>query len=726
MKRRMFGLAWREITWQRPFELDAVHELLTHLAAMTPRGPVIWEARGVRGQVRYFIGSENQYKKKLDEVFRTHGDTRFSDLPEGGRAEAAIARQLKISRPILSLKTDMTLAVIRAGLAAMLDSKNSEQTVLQIVLGPAYAPAPMPNRMPDPHANWLDVISGNVGPASPESRNAIREKTAHHGFHCCIRVGASGGKVSGSAHIWGILSALKTLESAGVRITAADEKTAWLNEAHVPWHFPLRLSVKELAAFFLLPVGAEELPGAAGLHPKPLLPPAWYRNPDPAHSRVFASGVGAAEKTKLSVSPQDSLEHTVILGPTGSGKSTAMLNLIMADINAGRSVLVIDPKSDLVNNVLTLVPESRDDDVVVIDPTDPCPAGFNPLNAKNSTNPNLIADAALAVLKEVFSENWGIRSQDVLTAALLTLAQIPDASLLWIPALLTDEGFRRKITANIQDKIGLEPFWSGFEAMKDSQRQQEIAPVLNKMRQFLLRPGLRNVFGQAQPKFSLTDLFNKNRILLVPLNRGVIGAESARLLGSMIVGITWTLALSRASEPPERRRIVSVFIDELQDYLTLPTDLSDALAQARGLGVGLTLAHQYREQLPPNIRAGVDANARNKIVFGLNAGDAKDMAAMAPELTPLDFMALPRYQVYATLQSGGKSTGWVSGSALPQPKPVRAAAELKKMSAARYGKPAGETEREYLALLGHGNTGTDFSGGEPDAPAEVIGRRKRQ
>jgi hypothetical protein len=254
--------------------------------------------------------------------------------------------------------------------------------------------------------------------------------------------------------------------------------------------------------------------------------------------------------------------------------------------------------------------------------------------------------------------------------------------------------------------------------MKDTERRQEIAPVMNKMRQFLLRPGLRNVLGQSDPKFKLTDLFNKRRIILVPLNKGVIGAESARLLGSLIVGLTWTLALSRASLPPERRHIVSVFIDELQDYLSLPTDLSDALAQARGLGLSITMAHQYRDQLPPNIRAGIDANARNKIIFGLNSGDAKDMAVMAPELETRDFMNLPRYQVYTTFQSAGKNTGWVQGQTLPPPPVLRLASELKARSMTRYGIPAEEVEREYLEIINSENINhTDWG----DAS---IGRRK--
>jgi type IV secretory pathway TraG/TraD family ATPase VirD4 len=431
-----------------------------------------------------------------------------------------------------------------------------------------------------------------------------------------------------------------------------------------------------------------------------LPPPPWYKNPSSAtQARTFATGTGSASRIELSISPKDSLEHTILLGPTGTGKSTGLLNLALADINAGRSVLLIDPKADLVNDILARIPESRKDDVVVIDPSDPSPVGFNPFAFKNYKNPALIADAVLAVLKEIFADNWGIRSQDILSAALLTLVEVEGSSLLWLPALLTDDTFRQKITSQVKDKIALKPFWEHFESMKDSERRQEIAPVMNKMRQFLLRPGLRNILGQSDPKFNLTDLFYKRRIVLVPLNKGIIGAESARLLGSLIVGLTWTLALSRASIPPERRHTVSVFIDELQDYLSLPTDLSDALAQARGLGMGITMAHQYRDQLPQQIRSGVDANARNKIIFGLNSSDAKDIAALAPNLEAQDFISLPRYQVYTSFQSAGRSTGWIQGQTLPPPPNLRLPAELKARSMSMYGKPSEEVENEYLNII---------------------------
>lgn len=684
---------WFEVFLHRPYEMETLHNIFINIATLSSRGAIIWEVRCKNSKLRYLLGLQAKSISKVQEVFKAHGEVQFSEATD--RAPVHSARKIRISKPVLSLNIEVSSAMSRAAIAAMIGAKTDAECVVQIILGAAFAPKTVPKNLPDPNTTWLDTLLGNVKTAPQEYRRAAKDKADQYSFDAVIRIGMTGEHTA--TRLNNIVSAMRTLESAGVHIHAEKESPDNLNNVALPWRMPLRLSIKETACFLLLPAGEEEIPGTPSLHPKQLLSPKWYKEPNSQmNSRVFAMSNDSEHKI-LSVSPKDALEHTVLLGPTGSGKSTAMQHLILSDIKAGRSVLVIDPKADLVTDILERIPDERKDDVVVLDTSDPSPVGFNPL-AYNQ-DPSLTADSILAVFQEIFSQNWGIRSTDILSGALLTLAQVKGANLLWLPQLLTDESFRKRITSQVNDPIALQPFWGNFEAMKDSERRTEIAPVLNKLRQITYRPGLRNVLGQSEPKFSLTDLFYKRKIVLVPLNRGLIGAESAKLLGSLIVGLTWSLALSRAKIPPEKRHMVSVYIDELQDYLALPTSFSDALAQARGLGVAYTVAHQYRGQLSPDIKAGIDANCRNKIIFGLNSDDAKDMAAQAPELQALDFMSLPRYHIYTSFQSGGKSTGWISGQTLPPSPSLRLAAELKAESMERYGVPAEQTEAELIQMM---------------------------
>lgn len=708
---------WFEYDWQRPFVIDTVHELLSHIAAQTPRGYLILEVRCVEGRISYLVGMSPQYKGIMLELFRGHGEIEFHDVPTAFRKPVSSSQYLSVSKSVLSLNAGVTDSVVRAGLAAMSATRKGEQAVVQVVLGRGYGPTTVPKRMQDPHESWLDLALFGVREAAPDTVKSAKEKAGQFKFQTIIRVGASGKNSEG--RVDNIISAFRVLESAGSRIRSFPEDSSHLDSIHIPWRINLNLAVKEIAPFLLLPSGEEDLPGVSSIHPKRLIPPRWYCEPNTSiGDRTFAVSHGAVPK-KLSISPKDALEHTIILGPTGSGKSTVMENLILSDIRAGRSVLVLDPKADLVTEILERIPESRRADVVVIDPSDPCPVGFNPLRFKGFGNKSLVADAVLSVMKEIFSDSWGIRTQQILSAALLTLAEIPDATLLWLPFLLTDEAFRAHIIPTVKDRLGLLPFWRQYEEMRDSEKNANIAPVLNKMQQFIFRPGLRAVLGQSNPKFDLMDLFLQRKIVLVPLNRGIIGGESARLLGSLIVGLTWTLALSRANIPAEKRHLVSVYIDELQDYLSLPTDLADALAQARGLGVGMTLAHQYRGQLPPEIKAGVDANARNKIIFGLSGTDAKDLAGNAPELSAEDFILLPRYHVYTNIMQNRRSTGWISGVTMLPPQPIRLAAELKAESMKRYGRPAEQVEDEFLRLIEKPEPVTEKN---DDSPGERFGR----
>ena len=732
MARPARPLVWHQLRFALPLAQDTAVGLVERLLADSSLGRVVLELRASGGQATWAVGS--QAGERLVSVVR--------ELVPGCRVSRGFSRRAVDQAVVVSARPQGTLlaterlsTVVRAVLAALVSTAEGEELVVQLQLGRRFAPQALGRVEPQ---GWLELLGLVPIPSlSGERGRRLRAQVGRHRAAGCLRLGVrAASPLRQRTLLQGLLGALRLVEGPGVRLRARTEHPAKLNAVRRPWRAGLELGAGEIVAMAGWPVGEGALPATPSAHPRVLPLPAARET-----QRAFATGVADQAGERLGISIGDALYHTVLLGPTGAGKSTALAHLALADIHAGRGVLLIDPKTDLVADILARIPEQRRDDVVVIDPTSSRPVGFNPLARAQTTrsapsssgggvlgggaSPELVADTVLATLKGVFAESWGVRVEQVLSAALVTLARTPGATLVDLPLLLTNPAYRQRlIAASGADPLGTGQFWAAYEALSEAQRQQWVGPVLTRLQPFLIRPHLRATLGQAAPSFDLGEVFTRRRIVLVSLNKGVLGAESARLLGSLLVGQLWPLILARAAVEPSRRHVVSVFIDEVQDYLSLPGSLADALAQARSLGAAFHLAHQYRGQLPAALKAGIDANARNKIIFSLSAADAAELARQAIGLEAADFQLLPRFGVYARTMHHGRENPWCQATTLPPTPPTQDALALRAASQARYGQDAAQVEAALLARLGqHGEmTGDDVAQmATDDATGELGG-----
>ncbi|WP_234531657.1 type IV secretory system conjugative DNA transfer family protein [Streptomyces shenzhenensis] len=665
----------------RPLDADAVLALLGRLASDRQTGHLVLELRAESGRhVRYLLGARPVDMARLGHLL---GHFLPGSLLEDDPAQpptrppVTAAGRLRVRPAYLPLSMDAPENVSRAVLSALaVPLAEDEALVVQLVLGPRVLPSVLPTDLPDPSLPLLRQALIGTRPAGAELRGRVRRRVEHPGFQAIIRAGAAAAtQQRRTALLLGVLSGLTVAQGPGTRIRLVHDSAERLNEGRRPWLWPLKLSVPEIAGLLAWPLGDEELPGLPPLHPKPLRASARVHQGE----RVFAQSAAPGDGDRLlGVSAKDQTMHGVAYGPSGSGKTNVLLRLILADISAGRPVVVLDPKQQLIDDILARVPADQVDRIVELNAADASPTGFNPLDVGHR-DPDVVADGILAVFAAVFADGFGPRTADILSAGLRTLARgsrpNQPVSLVDLPRLFTDPAFRRPFVGRVQGDLALAGFWAWYDDLAPANQAAILAAPMNKLRQFLLRPAVVRMLDQRSGKFRLRDVFRTNKVVLVPLNEGLVGGGTASLLGSLVIAEVWQAVQERASEPGAHLRPGTVYVDEAPRFVHLPTSLADALAISRSLSVGWFLAAQFRNQFPSELRTAVDINARSKVVFATEADDARDIAhKLAPELEPADFMSLPRFHAYANLVADGAPSGWGLVRTLPPP-PVTADAE---------------------------------------------------
>ncbi len=717
------GWVFSQLHLPRPLGVDQVNAMLLRMAADRAAPPLVFEARSEHGQfTQHLLGTPAQHVIWVQRTLRHLLPELDIDGIDQPRLEVDRSVRIRIRPRAFALATEraeVTSLSLLSALYARLEA--GERLVVQIMLGRRMAPKHLPKEIADPTQPWWQMLTMGEHPAGKAVREQVDTRSGQHGFAAIIRIGVTAKERERRQQlVIGVLGALSTAIDRATYIDLVIEPPVRLNAPRLPRHWNLHLGATELTGLLGWPLGDYDLPGVAPLHPRPMRVPEQVNRSE----RLFAVPGGPGPGMPIGIAASDITAHLLAMGPTGVGKSTVLLNLIAADISAGRPVLVIDPKWQLIRDIVErAVPQVRIDDVVIIDPAEAKTGkvvGFNPLNV-GDRDPDVVVDGLVAVLREVFHDGWGPRTEDIIHSALLTLARVGTNrklpfTLIDLPRLLADERFRRGIIGEVMDDPGLASFWSGYLAMSPGAQAQAIAAPMNKLRQYLLRPSLRSILGQADPPFRLRDLFKDNKVVLVPLNEALIGPITAQLLGSLIVAETWSATMERASEADPSSRPATVVIDEVQQYLHLPVSIDDALSRSRSSGVGWHLAHQHRAQLPASTRAAIDTNAKSKIIFQLlDPDDAYALAKQAPSLQAVDFLSLGQYQAYANLTSGGAPSGWALIRTLPPPEPTGLGKEVRSRSHDRYASS--------IPRPPHGPSSESHSCG---AERDELGRKRRR
>jgi hypothetical protein len=387
--------------------------------------------------------------------------------------------------------------------------------------------------------------------------------------------------------------------------------------------------------------------------------------------------------------------HIYLIGKTGTGKSTLIANMVISDMRQGYGLALIDPHGDLAETVLQYVPETRINDVIYFNAGDSAyPIPFNPLEKVSSEDRHLVVSGIISVFKKIWPEFWGPRLEHILRHSLFTLLEYPNSTLLHLPPLLTDPLFRKRVMAYLTDPY-VRAFWENeFEKYSAWLRSEAIAPILNKVGQFLTNKPLRNIVGQPKNTFHIHEVMDQGKILIANLSKGRIGEDSAALLGAMMVTEIQLGALQRARLHEHSRRSFYLYVDEVHSFLT--QSFTDILSEARKYGLSLTLAHQYISQIDEKIRAAIMGNVGTMISFRIGTEDASVLSKeFRPQVSEADLQSLPNHHIYLRLMVNGMTSEPFSAMTLPLPQSSsECTSEVVRLSRTHFARQRISAERE--------------------------------
>jgi hypothetical protein len=545
--------------------------------------------------------------------------------------------------------------------------------------------------------------------------DAIEDKTRYPGYEVLIRVVASSNTAARSQVILKNIVAAFSLFDApgrnGFKFTPSKNIEEFVT-AFIFRFFPQEikqniLNSVELATIFHFPdqknIPTSQLQRQASKQvdgPSQLLDEGF----------LLGYNVYRGVKKEIRLGTSDRRRHVYIIGQTGTGKSGLLENLALQDMLDGKGFAFVDPHGDSAERLMGMVPKERVEDVIYFSPGDmDHPIGLNLFEFETVDQRDFLVQEAIAMLYRLYDPGHtgiiGPRYEHWFRNAALTIMSDPGgSSFIDIPQVFNDNNFAKEKLKYVTDQTVLD-FWNKEMAQTSDYHKSEVLGwFVSKFGAFLSNEMMRNIIGQTKSGFNLRDIMDNKKILLVNLSKGKTGELNSQLLGMIFVMKFQAAAMGRANVLEDQRQDFSLYVDEFQNFAT--DSFETILSEARKYRLNLILANQFMTQLTDKVREAIIGNVGTVISGRIGTTDAELMAKkFIPMFNEEDLTKLPNFETVASVMINNVPSSPFSMSLIPplgHPN-AQLADALKRLSAAKHGRPRAMVEKEIFTRLRKGD-----------------------
>ncbi len=553
----------------------------------------------------------------------------------------------------------------------------------------------------------LNAKEGKASVPDPKKMEAVESKCSKPGFNVVIRIVVSSkSEPEAKVHLDNIKSAFSQFSSEYNGIGSAGIRfKKWFLIDFVYRYWPIYgnygvLNSEELATLFHLPNKTVETPGIVWVNAK--------RAPAPA--QIGSSGLHLGKSVyrgltkEIYLSEDDRRRHIYIIGKTGTGKTQQLTYMAMQDIRAGHGIAFVDPHGDAVEDLLAMIPPERAEDVIYFNPADTeRPMGMNMLEANTEQEKHFVATYIVGLMYKLYDPHKtgiiGPRFEHAIRNAMLTVMSEPGNTFIEVVRVLTDANFVQELLPKVEDPM-VRRYWTDQIAQTSDFHKSEVLDyIVSKFGRFVTNKMMRNIIGQSKSAYSIRDVMDNQKILLVNLSKGRLSEENSNFLGLVLVPRILLAAMSRQDIPEEERKDFFLYVDEFQNFAT--ETFADILAEARKYRLNLIVANQFIGQIEEDVKNAIFGNVGTIVSFRVGVTDANYLQhEFSPIFNETDLINVERFHAYMKtivhnepVQPFSMDTTRDLSKVNKDP---RVAEMIKQLSRLRYGRDVNVVDAEIV------------------------------